>query len=100
MVALTLGCFRWRHDQVLTKLAEVLERCRVAENYNPETAKPNYTTFIKAGSMSQAPAHKRDTILRPGKEWQMLVDLIRQWAFPKEITTTTLRPDIVMWSVV
>lgn len=36
---------------------------------------------------------KRDTTLRPGKEWQMLVDLIRQWAFPKEITTTTLWPE-------
>lgn len=92
-MALTQGRFRWCHDQVLTKLSEVLERCWVTENHNQETAKPIYTTFIKTGSTSQAPAHKRDTTLRPGKEWQMLVDLIRQWAFPREITTTTLWPE-------
>lgn len=40
------------------------------------------------------------TILRPGKEWQMLVDIRKRMGFPREITTTTFRPDIVMWSEV
>ncbi|KAJ8367759.1 hypothetical protein SKAU_G00077870 [Synaphobranchus kaupii] len=51
--ALSQGCYRWRHDQVLRKLAE---------------------------------------------ERNLRVDLGRQLQFPGEITTTSLRPDIVVWS--
>lgn len=40
----------------------------------------------------------REGILKPGREWQMLVDLKKQLIFPREITITTFRPDIVMWS--
>ncbi|TSL04175.1 hypothetical protein Baya_3855 [Bagarius yarrelli] len=39
-------------------------------------------------------------MLTPGKEWKMLADLRKQLAFPIEIVTTTIRPDIVMWSTV
>lgn len=31
-VALVQGCFRWRQNQVLRKLAELLEKCRVGAN--------------------------------------------------------------------
>lgn len=34
----------------------------------------------------------------PGKGWEMRVDLGKQLVFPAEITQTTLRPDVVMWS--
>lgn len=63
-MALTQGRFRWRHGQVLTKLAELLEKAKAS------------------------------------KEWQILPDLKRQLVFPREIMTTTLRPDIVMQSAV
>ena len=32
------------------------------------------------------------------RDWRMVADVGRQLVFPKEIATTTLRPDIVLWS--
>uniref|UniRef100_A0A3B4XDA6 Reverse transcriptase domain-containing protein n=1 Tax=Seriola lalandi dorsalis TaxID=1841481 RepID=A0A3B4XDA6_SERLL len=98
-VALAQGRFRWRHDQVLAKLAELLEGCRVAANRTQETTRPALAAFVKPGEMRRAPTQEI-TILGSGKEWQMLADLRRQLMFPREIVTTTLRPDIVMWSAV
>lgn len=36
--------------------------------------------------------------LSSARDWNLLVDIGRQLVFPPEITTTTLRPDIVLWS--
>lgn len=55
-IALAQGRFRWRHNQVLRKLAELIESKRV---------------------------------LAPGSDWPMRHD----------ITTATLRPDIVLWLI-
>ncbi len=92
-VTLTHGCFRWHHEQVLTKLAKVLESCRVAA-----IAQPALIAFVKPGSTFQAPAQRRNIMLTPNKEWQMVADLRRPLVFPREIIITTLQPDIVMWS--
>ncbi|RXN10684.1 hypothetical protein ROHU_028636 [Labeo rohita] len=97
-VALTQGSFRWRHDQVLAKLAEVLESCRVAANCIPAAAKHFPAGFVKSGSTLQPPAQKRNIMLAPGKEWQMLADVRKQLVFPRETVITTLWPDIIMWS--
>lgn len=77
---------------MLAKLAEHLERCRVAANHIQATARPALVAFVKPGEMHRAPT-QGVTILGPGKEWQLLVDLRRQLLFPREIITTTLRPD-------
>lgn len=53
--------------------------------------------FVKLGEMHKAPTQE-STILRPRMGWRMLADFRRQLFFPKDITTTTFRPDIVMWS--
>lgn len=98
-VALTQGRFRWRHDQVRAKLAELLEGCRVTAKHTQERTRPARAAFVKPGEMHKAPTQEL-TILRPGKEWQMLADLRRQLMFPREIISTTLRPDIFMWSAV
>ncbi len=45
-VALTQGRFRWRQNQMLRKLAEQLERCRVRANSSPVTLHPN-VPFLK-----------------------------------------------------
>ncbi len=37
-------------------------------------------------------------LLTPGAAWKMEVDLGRQLQFPQEICSTTLRPDMVLWS--
>lgn len=32
------------------------------------------------------------------RDWKMLVDIGQQLIFPPEIASTTLRPDLVLWS--
>lgn len=83
---------------MLTKLAELLEKCRITAKRSLETSQPALTASVKSGETRRAPAQE-NAILRPGKECQMLADLKRQLVFPREIMTATLRPDI-MWSVV
>ncbi len=97
-VALTQGRFRWRHNQVLRKLAELLERCRVRANSSPVTLHPN-VPFLRPGEGGQKTVARRTTcLLTPGKGWEMRVDLGTQLIFPTEITQTTLRPDAVVWA--
>ena len=38
-------------------------------------------------------------MLTPGGEWALRADLDRQLKFPQEIAITSLRPDIVIWSI-
>lgn len=99
-VVLTQRRFRLCHNQFLAKLAEVRESCRVAANCTPAAAKPFPAGFVKSGSMLQPPTQKRNTVLTQCKEWLVLADLRKQLVFPREIGTTTLRPDIIMWSTV
>ncbi len=95
-VALTQGRFRWRHNQVLWKLAEQLERCRVRANSSSVTLHPN-VPFLRPGEGGQKTVAGRTTcLLTPGKGWEMRVDLGTQLIFPTEITQTTLRPDAVV----
>ncbi len=97
-VALTQGRFRWRHNQVLRKLAEQLERCRVRANSSPVTLHPN-VPFLRPGEGGQKTVAQRTTcLLTPGKGLEMCVDLGTQLIFPTEITQTTLRPDAVVWA--
>lgn len=50
--------------------------------------------------MPQPPAQMRISMLTPGNEGQTLGELGKQLVFSREVVTTTLRPDIVMWSTV
>lgn len=77
----------WSHDQLLTKLSEVLEKCRVAANHEPASAQPAQTGFVKPGSTLQAPAQKMNTMFMPSKGWQMVVDFKKQLLFLREIIT-------------
>lgn len=74
------GWYRWRHDQILQKLAEVLE---AQQGAGPQ----NITQKV------------RRSLLTPGCDWNLGVDLDRQLKFTPEITTTFLRPDIILWSL-
>eukprot|EP00064_Thunnus_orientalis_P001583 superscaffoldBa00000109_g1586 len=47
---LTQGCYRGRHNQVMKKLAEVLETCKQATNNNQPTAKKHLIQFISPWS--------------------------------------------------
>ena len=94
--ALGEGRYRWRHDQVLGVIAEILKtaiRTSVFDTNKKEVK------FIKAGD--KAPPQKKKN--RTGKlsaapDWQMLADLGKQLKFPIHIAATNLRPDIVIFS--
>lgn len=96
-MALTQGHFRQRHNQVLRKLAEQLVKCTVGANNSSDPLWPN-TAFIKPGEAGHRTVAGRSALLFPGKCWEMHVDLDKQLLFPTEVTQTSQRPDVVMWS--
>ena len=94
--ALSQGRYRWRHDQVLRKLAEVLEGQRQGSKGSPPEDHINFVT--EGGGRRNTRPRETSRPFAPNQEWEMRVDLDRQLRFPTEITTTSLRPDIVVWS--
>ncbi|XP_077060725.1 cadherin-like protein 26 [Siphateles boraxobius] len=100
--SLTQGRYTWRHNQVLKNLASALEEKRAATNSLPTPAAsyPLRTTFVREGAKppksSFTPSEREK--LRLARDWKMLADIGRQLVFPPEIVTTTLRPDMVLWS--
>lgn len=57
---------------------------------------PN-VAFIQSGEAGHRTVAGRSALF-PGKCWEMRVDLDKQLVFPTEITETSQRPDVVMWS--
>ncbi|KAF7648493.1 hypothetical protein LDENG_00156240 [Lucifuga dentata] len=94
-----LTWYRWCHDRVLRKLAEVLEACRLEANKTGLSSIQSRIHFIRQGAESLNIAQKEWSVLTPGCEWNMRVDLDHQLKFPHEIATTVLWPDIVLWSI-
>ncbi|ROL44323.1 hypothetical protein DPX16_8745 [Anabarilius grahami] len=94
--ALIQGHYIWRHDQVLRKLAEVLEMRRLEANRAHSTLSQQRTHFVRQGGEGQSSSLKEWSLLSPGEEWSMAADLAHQLRFWVEITF--LRPDIILWS--
>lgn len=93
------GQSRWRHDRVLRKLAEILEtRGQEVNNASPPTSQ-RWIQFLQQGGKSQSNRTGQRPLLFPGSEWPMRTDLNQQLKFPPEITPTSRRPDIILWSI-
>ncbi len=98
-IALAQGRFRWRHDQVLKKLAEVVEiRRQEANSENPVGGQQRFHFLREGDPTPDTNRRPLPTSLTPGSEWKMEADLGRQLHFPRTICTTTLRPDMVLWT--
>ena len=97
-VALTQGRYGWRHDRVLRELAEILEERRTEANRASPGTSQRTVQFVKQGGKPQNTSKNPQSLLAAGCEWNMRADLDRQLKFPQEITATSLRPDIVLWS--
>ncbi|KAK0135439.1 Retrovirus-related Pol polyprotein from type-1 retrotransposable element R2 [Merluccius polli] len=97
--ALTQGRYRWRHDKVLAQLAEILEQER--RKKRPAKTKPllSTITFIREGQRPGVQGQAKQNLLQSAQEWELEVDLGRKLHFPEAVLSTTLRPDIVMWSL-
>lgn len=97
--ALSQGRYRWRHNQVLRKLAEVVERTSQEASKKSQPGVQQWTQFLREGEAGEAAGRKpAPTLLVPGLDWRMEVDLGRQLHFPRDICSTTLRPDVVLWT--
>ncbi len=88
--ALSQDRYRWRHDLLLRKLAEVTESCRQEANSRPSAPTRRPILFARAGENINH-RHQRTTprVLSSGSEWNMRVNLGRQLQFPREIVETT-----------
>ena len=94
--ALGDGRYRWRHDQVLRTVAVTVDAAIRANNYKPE-ARPIY--FVQAGECPPPSACKINScLLSTAQDWQWRVDIGNRLKVPEQIATTTLRPDLILWS--
>ncbi len=101
-VSLSQGRYTWRHNQVLKSLAAAVEDKRRATNSSPsKTSKAvSMVPFVREGEQypgtSAAPSRKNQ--LEGARDWEMRVDLGQLLTVPPQIATSTLRPDMVLWS--
>lgn len=95
--ALGEGRYRWRHDQVLKKLAEIVATAISDCSCKPKT---KAICFIKAGEKSSTVRKSSTCMLASARDWQLRVDLGNQLNIPVQITTSSLRPDLLVWSTV
>lgn len=85
--ALSQGRYRWRHDQVLRRLAEILERQRQEVSRGHSAPAVRYIQFVQEGgggtSTTPRVPHRPNLLTQ---ECSMRVDLDRKLQFPTEIT--------------
>lgn len=99
--SLTQGLYTWRHNQVLRCLAAVLESQRMSVNtLTPSSSRGPATVFVREGESRVRPGTSRPVAARLGgaRDWKMVADLGQSLCFPAETASTTLRPDLVLWS--
>lgn len=89
------GKFRWRHDKILSRLADGVEQAR--KNRKPPPDGLHFIHFVRTGESTAAVRRSRG-VLASANDWEMRADLKKQLKFPEEIALTSLRPDIVLWS--
>ena len=70
--ALSQGRYRWRHDQVLRVLADILEKERRQER-QMKTKGPGFINFVKPGQ--KAKGIQKTGLLHEARHWVMKVDL-------------------------
>ncbi|XP_053183947.1 LOW QUALITY PROTEIN: uncharacterized protein LOC128367182 [Scomber japonicus] len=95
--ALGEGRYRWRHDQVLRTVAEAISS---AVDNNKHVRSQRRINFVKAGERVRPRPQPTPSasLLSSASDWELRVDLGRQLKFPEFITSTSLRPDLVLTS--
>ncbi|XP_021349432.1 uncharacterized protein LOC110466448 [Mizuhopecten yessoensis] len=94
--ALRQGRYRWRHDNVLRVLADILEVERRKKRTGVRTNQAGIK-FVKPGEKATVKPRSTSSIFERASTWEMKVDLDRKLVFPG-IVETTLRPDMVIWT--
>ena len=93
--ALGDGRYCWRHDKVLRTVADTVVAAICANNYKLE-ARPIY--FVQAGGCPPLACKINSCLLSTAQDWQWRVDIGNRLKVPEQIATTTLRPDLILWS--
>ena len=84
----------WWQNQVLKCLAAVLEsRWTSVNSLPPPSSRWKPTPIVREGK-----SRPNNGQLSRARDWKMLADLDTKLCFPAEITSTNLRPDLVLWS--
>ena len=68
-----------------------------ASNHQPGK-KLKQINFVKAGEKIQRKRREKTTLLSSADDWQLIVDLESQLKFPRHITATSVRPDLILHS--
>lgn len=100
-VALAQGRYSWRHDSVLSNIEPVLRAYINRQNDKKLDSTPvRLIKFVKAGERApKQKSHVRKHLLSDANDWKLQVDYKgKECPFPPNICTTSLRPDIVIWS--
>ncbi|XP_061896860.1 uncharacterized protein LOC133645950 [Entelurus aequoreus] len=97
--ALGEGRYRWRHDQVLKTVAEAIAKAVAKNNSSKQQLGNRRIAFVRAGEQPQSQPKPAAGLLTSALDWDLRVDLGKQLKFPDYVTTTSLRPDILLTSV-
>ena len=100
-VALSLGRYTWRHNQVLHHLAQAAEEAIGLANAATKEAGPTQQKgFVRAGESGGASQGRMapTSILAAAQDWRLATDLKGRGWYPPEIRETGQRPDIVLYS--
>ena len=95
-VALAMGRYTWRHNQVLRVLADAIEHARKSSRTAPQR---KTLPFVRAGEKIEKKESSGGGWLAEAGDWKMVADIGGKAVFPKEITETSLRPDMVVWTL-
>ena len=93
--ALVDGRYRWRHNQALKVIANEVTKAMRASNHQPGK-KLKQINFVKAGEKIQRKRREKMNLLSSADDWQLLVDLETQLKFPRHITVTSFRQDLIL----
>lgn len=96
-ILLSEGRYTWRHDQILSVLADSLEKAR--KRPPPKDKRLKFINFVRAGEREKTGSTGEGRgLLGTAGDWQMRADLKTRMQFPTEVASTNKRPDIVIWS--
>ena len=97
--SLTQGRYTWRHNRVLRVISDACGNHIARHNQKPAKRTIDYIKFVKGGEKLKGASPKTPfSCLNVTNDWKIKVDLNEKLVFPQEIFSTTLRPDIVIWS--
>jgi len=101
-LALEQGRYSWRHDSVLNTLQPELLKHIETWNESKEV-KVSKKIFVQAGdrkAKTKANANTPDHLLLRSHDWKLQIDYRdNPVIFPAEICPSSLRPDILIWSI-